>query len=127
MQAQRPDAQDAVTFTPPPPAPPERYAKAWRSLRRRGWLVVALFVLYMPAMAIAVALLNRTSPGLGSRGGVWLFLGWCVLIVVAGYSYVSFACPNCGAWFGTDHIWSQMFNRRCRYCGQPRDGVRRAH
>ena len=109
-----------MTFAPPPPQPPEHYAAAWRSLRLRSWLVLALFVLYLPAMIAAVTILNQISPGFGERNGFWLFVGWAALVGFAALYLATFACPNCGAWFGSDKGLAKAFSRECRYCGQQR-------
>ena len=118
MQAQRADAPGAGGFVMP-----AAYEKAWRSLKVRSWLPLAVWLFYIPAMLVMTASLNSLSPGLGDRAGSFLFGVWVLLFFATGLYLIAFRCPNCGGWFGSSNFWNSPYARKCLHCGQPRYGL----
>ncbi len=99
------------------------FSRQWRDLRTRSRLLLFLFVLYLPAMAMAVFALDRISPGLGDRSGFWLFAVWAAVLIILSFYQISFRCPQCGGWFGSSDSWNNPIARRCLHCGQKRYGA----
>jgi hypothetical protein len=99
------------------------YAAAWRSYRRSRRAFWALFVLFLPALA----LVNR-AVGAHANGGTIVAVtafAWMIACSLAGYRSSNFACPRCGKLFFRkfdDRPWRgewahNPFARRCMHCG----------
>ncbi len=114
MQAQRADASDTDVMGG------TDYNSQWRALRFRSWVLLLLFVLYLPGIALGVFVLDAISPSLGNRDALWLVDGWGLAFVVAGVYQISFRCPGCGGWFGSSHSWTNPIAPRCLHCGLAR-------
>ena len=117
MQTERPDAQEAGGLTSE-----ADYIRQWRDLRFRSWLVLLLFVLFIPAMGFGHYALDRISPRLGERGSFWVLGIWAATAVIASFYQISFRCPRCGGWFGSSDGWTNPFAGHCLHCGQKRHG-----
>ena len=99
------------------------YAAAWRAYRRSSAAFWALFVLFLPALA----LVNR-SGGAQANGGTMVAVtavAWMIAFCMAGYRLSNFACPRCGEPFfrkfddrPSRRDWAHNpFARRCMHCG----------
>ena len=115
MQAQRADASDAGCVTRD-----ADNSRRWRRLRVSSLLLLLVFVLYIPVMALGVFTLDAIAPGLGDRAGFWLFAAWGVVLLVVNFYQISFRCPGCGGWFGASNSWTNPIARRCLHCGLAR-------
>ena len=96
------------------------YSRQWRDLRIRTWLFVGMFLLFIPAMALATSGLGRISPDLGDSLVFWFFGGWAVATIILGFYQISFRCPRCGGVFGSEDLWTNQFARKCLHCGLKR-------
>jgi hypothetical protein len=95
-------------------------SRQWRHLRVFSRLSMAMFVLYLPVVALGIFALNAISPGLGEREGFWLFAVWGLIFIVINFYQISFRCPGCGGWFGSSNTWTNPIAGRCLHCGLAR-------
>ena len=91
------------------------HADHWNELRKRERWMLFFLIAYIPVVGGSVALLQRfVSPDIP---GVALAIVWMLMMLVAWYRLLSFACPRCGEWFHTKWFAWVSLGRRCVHCG----------
>jgi hypothetical protein len=95
-----------------------KHIDPWNELRRRESWMLFFFIAYIPVVGGLVALLERfVSPEVPA---VVLAIVWMLMMLVAWYRLLSFACPRCGEWFRTKWFGWVSLGRRCVHCGLER-------
>ena len=73
---------------------------------------------YIPVVGGLVMLLERfVSPDIP---GAALAIAWMLMLLLAWYRLLSFACPRCSEWFHTKWFGWVSLGRRCVHCGLER-------
>ena len=102
-------------------ADPAPYAPTWRRFWRWYLASWALFLGYLPGIAVvSTRWPDRFAPG-GSS--LWLFLGYAALWATTLYQARAIRCPRCGArFFALRQGWRVplLFVDRCQTCGLPK-------
>jgi hypothetical protein len=94
------------------------YAEYWNDLRRRERWLLFFLIAYIPVVGGLVMLLERfVSPDVP---GVALAIAWMLMLLVAWYRFLSFACPRCGERFHTKWFGWVSAGRRCVHCSLER-------
>jgi hypothetical protein len=100
------------------PSMSEAFAQSWRGYRRRWFIVLALFLGYLPAVAGAHYLFDRVlqRPSLALVFGV----AWLLCILTAFVWLWSLPCPRCARRFVSKSWlrWS-LYAKACQHCGLP--------
>jgi hypothetical protein len=91
-----------------------RYKQAWIRLRLRRRIAFGLVLLYLPAVALVLAV--SCDP---ERYGSLAAKLWLATAAIAGIWLSLFRCPRCGRLFGVSWPFSNPFARRCLHCGLP--------
>jgi hypothetical protein len=102
------------------------YQASWR--RYRWWYAAsfALFILFLPAFALAA----QRFPSLMHRDGVVItaFFGYAGLWMAVTTVARRWKCPRCGRCFFLRDVmqgqWPMVFVRSCRACGLPKYAIR---
>ncbi|HEY1507244.1 MAG TPA: hypothetical protein VGF92_23280 [Stellaceae bacterium] len=98
----------------------QRYARAWRAMRNRGYLFLLVLlggaaVVLGPVMVVDPALIGHHIPLLLTGMTVWLLLA-----TATGFYAARFKCPRCGDYFnGSSHRLRWFATERCSHCGLP--------
>ena len=102
--------------------PVATYRASWRSYRRWYIASLGLFILFLPAFAIAA----QRFPSLMHRDSVVIpaFFGYAALWMAVTTVARRWKCPRCGhCFFLRDAMqaqWPMAFVRSCRACGLPK-------
>jgi hypothetical protein len=88
----------------------ERYNRAWRRLRALRWILVALFLAYIPAMATLVTFFPNVP-------GQYFFFGWGALTFALVVPLIMIRCPSCGKTFTSSNLLASAFTSKCLNCG----------
>jgi hypothetical protein len=106
------DELSAAPYRAAPPLPPDPYVAAWADLRRRRMVALALFLLFLPAMAIATCFLR-------GRQLTDVFWPLAMICLIARLRATLFPCPRCGGSFGFKPFTRSraILQRNCLHCG----------
>ena len=102
------------------PTEVERYAKAWRKLRFRTRLLVAL--LLVPFVIISVVAVKELM-GMDSSPWVVVLLAWLIPISAANTWLKKFRCPRCGKQYHNPRRRDPLPDWLCNHCGLLRDSM----
>jgi hypothetical protein len=98
------------------------YQASWRSYRRWYIASLGLFILFLPAFAIAA----QRFPSLMRRDSMIIsaFFGYAALWMAVTAVARRWKCPRCGHCFFLLDVmqaqWPMVFVRCCRACGLPK-------
>jgi len=99
----------------------QKYASAWRDLRRREAAYWIIFFTYLPGVVGLFKLLDWLAPGLGHSLAQWIAIAWGAAWIFSGYRRLAIHCPRCGERFVADRWWetSSLSSSECIHCGLP--------
>lgn len=91
------------------------YKKQWDDYRKRNRIVIALFVGYIPGVALLAIPLVKF---LKSEIPFYIIaLSWMVAIGWAWIRLILFRCPRCGDRFMMNKYFVVASGKKCPYCG----------
>lgn len=91
---------------------------AWSAYRKKRWVVVLVFLGFLPiGFPLAVAL-SRLS-GSGSAFYMVAF-GWALALVVVYVRLAFFPCPRCGKAYFSRWWYYNPLSGACVHCGLPK-------
>jgi len=94
------------------------YVEKWKDLRRREWLVIGLFVGYLPILAGIGWLLFRVTTS--ETPIIIVAITWMSAFACAGLRVSFFRCPRCDQRFYMGKYFVMTLGRRCPHCGLQR-------
>ncbi len=97
------------------------YARRWHDLKRRRLLNWALFLGYLPGVALIVVAMDRSAPG-WHGADIYVVLSWMTAFLASAVYQSAFRCPRCGQRFFSTAGWHNPWARKCLHCGLPRGG-----
>ena len=92
----------------------QRYEAAWKDLRLRTFILLGLFIGFVPGAPLLVYAINAlfsVDPLL------WVGGGWGAAFLGAGIHRSTFPCPRCGQWFFMWYGFGNPLSRKCMHCG----------
>jgi hypothetical protein len=97
------------------------YAAAWRDLRRRQWLMWAVYLTFFPSSwllsAIDAKLLHHhMSPNVVILAGTL----WFIAFIASNFWISAWRCPRCHEEFTKATWYRNAMTRHCLSCGLPR-------
>ncbi len=95
------------------------YARHWRGVRKRYYLLLAVVLGFIPTGLLAEAIERRLWPSSKALENI-AFTAYCLLILLAFSHARRVTCPRCGQPFTARLFWHNDFALRCLHCGLPR-------
>ncbi len=81
----------------------------WGELRKRQWVSILWFALFLPAMVI-------THMAIGEKYLFGVLLGWFVIQYLLMRHLGKWLCPRCGKPFVVKTLWRPLTSK-CVHCG----------
>ena len=95
------------------------YGRHWRAVRRRYYVVLIMFLGFVPTGVLAETLEARVWPGHKTiQSLTFAAYGVCFFVLYARAKRV--ICPRCSKVFTAKGLWYNDFALRCLHCGLPR-------
>lgn len=94
------------------------YEARWNDYRSRYRVVSAIFLSYVPAVALIGIAIAQWS---GSERPVYFVAAaWMIAFAIAGVRLSTFRCPRCAKWFFATWYFHNPLARHCVHCGLPK-------
>jgi hypothetical protein len=93
----------------------DAYIEQWRNLRNREWLVIGLFLGYLPGVVGIASVISKFTPS--ETPVLVVALAWMATFAVTGLRVSFFPCPRCGKHFYMNKYFITTLGRKCPHCG----------
>ncbi|MFC1498895.1 hypothetical protein ACFLS1_10565 [Verrucomicrobiota bacterium] len=94
------------------------YADQWKDYRRRRWLFLGMFLVYLPGVCLISSPIRHYLKW--EHAEMVVALSWMFAFVVVGLWFTLWPCPRCGRGFFATWWFSNQFARKCVHCGLPK-------